>query len=475
MRFDYLTRFEPLYTGGLRTLARPRGRLHRRQDRHSANETGPGHSVILTGRHPSRSGIVANDWFDAMLGKPVNVVDDARYEPLGGAGRKASPAHMAADTVGDLLKARNPRSRVVGVSLKDRSAILMGGRRADAAYWYETSGGNFITSTYYMRDAPRWLTDWNQRHLANGYAGRMWTRLLPDAEAYERYVGQDAIEGEWDRKDTVFPHAIRGRPPQVGFYDDLRRTPFADDITLSFALEAMRAYQLGEDEEIDLFAIGFSATDVVGHTYGPESHEIMDQLLRLDATLADSSRQSTRTSDWPEPSWCLRPITECSRSSRTCNPRGWMRARTTPAFLRRAVEEALAARFPGVRNLIQILLRAGPVSEPGNNAATRPPAKGRRGGGSQGIAGDRFRRQGLHTRRLETRRAVLRRIPPPVSEFVLRVSKPTSERPAETVGLRQHAARRDRPRHRLRTRQACADRFHGTPDQRRTIHEAGGP
>ena len=108
----------------------------------------------------------------------------------------------------------------------------MGGRRADAAYWYETNGGNFITSTYYMRDAPRWLTDWNQRHLADGYAGRTWTRLLPDAEAYERYVGQDAIEGEWDRKDTVFPHAIRGRPPQVGFYDDLRRTPFADDITL---------------------------------------------------------------------------------------------------------------------------------------------------------------------------------------------------------------------------------------------------
>ena len=102
---------------------------------------------------------------------------------------------------------------------------------------------------------------------------------------YDRYAGKDAIEGEWDRKDTVFPHAIRGRPPEVRFYDDLRRTPFADELTLAFALEAMEAHHIGEDEVTDLFAIGFSATDVVGHTYGPDSHETMDQLLRLDAAL----------------------------------------------------------------------------------------------------------------------------------------------------------------------------------------------
>jgi predicted AlkP superfamily pyrophosphatase or phosphodiesterase len=353
MRFDYLTRFDPLYVGGLRTLLDRGAVFTDAKYRHSSNETGPGHSVILTGRHPSHSGIVANDWFDRSLGKAVNVVDDARQRPLGGAGRKASPAHMAVDTVGDLLKARNPRSRVVAVSLKDRSAILMGGRRADAAYWYETSGGNFITSTYYMRDAPRWLTNWNQRRLANGYAGRMWTRLLPDANVYERYAGQDAIEGEWDRKDTVFPHAVRGRPPQARFYDDLRRTPFADDITLDFALEAMRAHQLGEDEEVDVFAIGFSATDVVGHTYGPESHEVMDQLLRLDATLGrlfkaiDSKVGLARTVVVLTSDHGVLPLVENLQS------KGMEARRTTPAVLRRAVDEALAARFRGVRNLIQ--------------------------------------------------------------------------------------------------------------------------
>lgn len=353
MRFDYLTRFEPLYIGGLRMLLDRGASFTNANYRHSANETGPGHAVILTGRHPRRSGIVANDWYDATLGMAVNVVDDARHEPLGGAGRKASPVHMISDTVGDLLKSRNPRSRVVGVSLKDRSAILMAGRRADAAYWYETSGGHFITSTYYMRDAPGWLSNWNQRQLANGYAGRMWTRLLPGTDEYDRHAGPDAVEGEWDRTDTVFPHAIRGRPPEVRFYDDLRRTPFADDITLDFALTAMREHQLGADEDVDLFAIGFAATDVVGHTYGPESHEVMDQMLRLDATLGQlfaaiqANVGLSRTIVVLTSDHGVLPLVENLQS------RGLDARRTTPEVLRRAVEDALAARFPGVSDLMQ--------------------------------------------------------------------------------------------------------------------------
>jgi predicted AlkP superfamily pyrophosphatase or phosphodiesterase len=225
MRFDYLTRFEPLYRGGLRTLLDRGAIFTDAKYRHSATETGPGHSVILSGAHPSHSGIVANDWFDAALGTQVNVVDDAVQRPLGGPGRSASPAHMMSATVGDALKAKSPQSHVVGVSLKDRSAILMGGRRADAAYWYEANGGNFITSTYYMKAAPPWLTDWNAQRAADKYAAQTWTRLLPDVATYERYAGKDAIEGEWDRKDIVFPHIIRGKPPATGFYDDLRRTP----------------------------------------------------------------------------------------------------------------------------------------------------------------------------------------------------------------------------------------------------------
>src|SRR5262245_11433857 len=277
MRFDYLTRFAPLYKGGLKMLL-DRGAVFTEANyRHSATETGPGHSVILSGRHPSHSGIVANDWYDSYLHRSINVVDDPVQAPVGGQGRGASPVNSLSFTLGDVLKSKNTQSHVVGVSLKDRSAVLMGGRRADAAYWYETAGGTFITSTYYMREAPNWLTRWNSRHVADEYAGQMWTRLLPDTSIYEKYAGPDKVDGEWDRKDTVFPHAIRGKPPERTFYDDFRRTPFADEMMLAFALETMMAHPLGEDSETDIFSIGFSATDVIGHTYGPDSQESMDQ------------------------------------------------------------------------------------------------------------------------------------------------------------------------------------------------------
>jgi predicted AlkP superfamily pyrophosphatase or phosphodiesterase len=351
MRFDYLTRFAPLYKGGLKMLL-DRGAVFTEANyRHSATETGPGHSVILTGRHPSHSGIVANEWYDAYLHKFVNVVDDPVQTPLGGEGRSASPVNAMSFTIGDVLKTKNRQSRVVGVSLKDRSAILMAGRRGDAAYWYETAGGNFITSTYYMSEAPRWLLTWNSRHVADEYAGRMWTRLLPDTALYERYAGPDNVDGEWDRKDTVFPHAIRGKPPQRLFYDDLRRTPFADEMTLSVALEAMKAHQLGEDSNTDIFAIGFSATDIVGHTYGADSQETMDQLLRLDLVLdklfkeIDSKVGLDNTLVVLTADHGSLPLVENLKG------KGIDAQRANPNVLSNAVKQALAQRFPGVDNL----------------------------------------------------------------------------------------------------------------------------
>ena len=246
-------------------------------------------------------------------------------------------------------------SRVVGVSLKDRSAILMAGRRADAAYWYETTGGNFITSTYYAREAPPWLMRLNRLRLPDTYAGKKWTRLLDDENVYEKYAGLDAIEGEWDRKDTVFPHAIRGNPPERGYYDDFRRTPFADEVTLSVALEAMKAHQLGQDEHTDIFAVGFSATDVIGHTYGPESQEIMDQLLRLDSVLEklfqaiDGSVGLANTLVVLSADHGSLPLVENLRRQ------GIEARRASPEILKNAVQKALDATFPGGARLDGVL------------------------------------------------------------------------------------------------------------------------
>ena len=352
MRVDYLSRFAPLYKGGLKRLTERGAVFSNARYRHASTETGPGHSVLLSGRHPSHSGIVANDWWDPYLKKLVNVVDDPFHLPLGGEGRSASPVNALSFTVGDVLKLGDMNSRVVGVSLKDRSAILMAGRRADAAYWYETTGGNFITSTYYAREAPPWLTRLNRLRLPDTYAGKKWTRLLDDENVYEKYAGPDAIEGEWDRKDTVFPHAIRGNPPERGYYDDFRRTPFADEVTLSVALEAMKAHQLGQDEHTDIFAVGFSATDVIGHTYGPESQEIMDQLLRLDSVLEklfqaiDGSVGLANTLVVLSADHGSLPLVENLRRQ------GIEARRASPEILKNAVQNALDRRFPGVQGLM---------------------------------------------------------------------------------------------------------------------------
>ena len=352
MRFDYLTRLAPLYKGGLKTLVERGAVFSNANYRHAATETGPGHSVLLSGRHPSHSGIVANEWWDPFLKKAVNVVDDPIHAPLGGEGRSASPANALSFTVGDVLKLKTPQSRVVGVSLKDRSAILMAGRRGDAAYWYESAGGNFITSTYYTSEAPQWLVALNGRRLANQYAGQPWTRLLPDEALYEKYAGADAIDGEWDRKDTVFPHVIRGNPPERLFYDEFRRTPFADEVTLAVALEAMKAHQLGQDDYTDIFAVGFSATDVIGHTYGPESQETMDQLLRLDLVLGKLFKAIDDTVGLPNTMVVLSADHGSLPLVENLQRKGIEARRASPRILETAVLQAFEQRFPGVKGLI---------------------------------------------------------------------------------------------------------------------------
>jgi len=285
MRFDYLTRFADLYQGGLRTLLEKGAVFTHAQCGYANTETGPGHSVMLSGRHPSHSGIIANAWYDSFLKKMVNVVDDPVIRPIEGKGRGASPANFIGFTLGDYLKWHSPGSKVVGVSLKDRAAILMTGHHADGAYWYSAEGGSFTTSSYYSESLPEWLTNWNKLHRVDQFSGKTWNRLLKDQNLYEKYAGRDDVEGEWDRKDVIFPHVIRGNPPSALFYDDFQRTPFADEVTLEVALLAKKAHQLGEDATTDILAISFSATDIIGHTYGAESQEIMDQLLRLDQLL----------------------------------------------------------------------------------------------------------------------------------------------------------------------------------------------
>jgi len=352
MRYDYLVRFKPLFTGGFKTLIDRGAVFSNARYRHANCETGPGHSTILSGRNAWQSGIVANAWFDVELGRVVNVVDDPTVRPVGGEGRGASPANFIGFTLGDMLKKASPESKVVGVSLKDRSAILMAGPRGDAAYWYEQTVGRFITSTYYMKTAPSWLDAINNRHVPDSYSGKSWTRMLDDENLYRKYAGEDNVPTEADTKDTTFPHVITAAPGSAALYDAFRRTPFADELTLEVALAAMKAHGLGEDDVTDVLAVGFSATDVIGHAFGPDSQEMMDQLLRLDQTLkrlidaAETKAGAGRVLVVLTADHSVMPLVE------SLQKQGLVSRRVSPASLQFAGMSALEKRFPAAKDLV---------------------------------------------------------------------------------------------------------------------------
>ena len=351
MRYDYLTRFRNLFTGGFKRLMDHGAVFSNAKYRHAATETGPGHSVILTGRHPSHNGIVANSWYDRFLQRSINVVEDPSHSPVGGNGKSASPSNLIGPTLGDLLKKQSPKSKVVAVSLKDRSAILMAGHRGDAAYWYERNG-TFITSSQYADQAPEWLEQWNKSQPVERYAGKLWERLRPDPGLYQKYAGPDRVTGEWESRDTVFPHHIHTVPPDLIYYDDLRRFPFADELVFELASLAMKEHQIGTDDDTDILAIGFSATDIIGHTYGPDSQELLDHLLRLDAILEQLFQQVEQNVGLSDTLVVMTADHGVMPLAEILNSRGIQAKRLRPTALEIPVIQALQAKHWNPYDLI---------------------------------------------------------------------------------------------------------------------------
>jgi len=280
LRTDYITRFESHYSGGLRWLLERGGYFPDASYRHSSTVTAAGHATIATGMHPSTHGIVGNSWREAGKGA-VYCVSDDRHAAVGGPGNGASPHALLADTLGDMLKQSTPESVVYSLSTKDRSAVLLGGRRADGAFWYSRDCGCLVSSTYYGGALPGWLREFNDAGPASSYAGRDWTRLGDDITLYERLARADSFPTEGGGTDSVFPHSLG----DTDFKSTLTATPFSDEIVLDAALAAVRSGELGADAAPDLLAIGLSATDAIGHRYGPFSQEAMDNHLRLDHRL----------------------------------------------------------------------------------------------------------------------------------------------------------------------------------------------
>ena len=283
LRPDYLTRFSELYAGGFKTLLDNGANFTNAAYRHASTHTAAGHASVSTGLHPSAHGMIGNSWYDPTQDAVVNCVADDAYAAVGGPGERASPRPLLADTLGDLLKRKHGGSKVYAFSSKDRSALMLAGRGADGAFWYSEECGCFVTSSYYENGMPQWLAAFNATRPTAEYAGKVWKRFLADRSLYEKLAREDAFPTEADGKAVTFPHAL----PQEDIATRIQMTPFDDELTLQAALTALDSGELGTDGEPDLLAVGFSATDRIGHLYGPYSQEAMDQNLRLDRLLAD--------------------------------------------------------------------------------------------------------------------------------------------------------------------------------------------
>ncbi len=301
-RYDYLERFGDLFgAGGLRRLQQEGASWTQTNYDHIPTETAPGHATLLTGTWPAETGIVGNEWFDRDTGKRVSNVSDETAKLFGGGAQEvaSSPRRLLVSTLGDELRlATNGRAKVIGISVKDRAAILPAGREATAAYWYSTETGNMVSSNYYFNQVPPWVEQFNAARPADKFFGTRWERLLPEAE-YLRRAGADAApwENVEGTKDTnTFPHTITGGATAAGreFYSELRYSPFTNDMLVSFAERAITSEGLGADNDTDVLSVSFSANDYVGHRFGPYSHEAMDMTLRVDrqiATLLDFVNQ----------------------------------------------------------------------------------------------------------------------------------------------------------------------------------------
>jgi predicted AlkP superfamily pyrophosphatase or phosphodiesterase len=268
MRSDYFPRFLPQLTGGLGRLYRGGAFFANGFQDHAITETAPGHSVVLSGRFPSSTGVVAN-----ALG-----VLDYQTPLVGAPDTGASPYRFRGSSLIDWMRVKDWRSRALSVSRKDRAAILPLGRAHQLAIWWARTG-NFITSAYYADTLPTWLHDFNAKRLGFAYIGQQWTPLLPDSA----YPEPDSNAVENGGKDYTFPHKLP--VDSAVFSSALTNVPWMDQLTLEAALAGVRGMNLGAGPQPDLLAISLSTTDAIGHRYGPDSKELHDQILRLDQYL----------------------------------------------------------------------------------------------------------------------------------------------------------------------------------------------
>lgn len=288
MRWDYLYRFEKLYgPDGFKRILSQGYSFENTLIPYTPTYTAAGHTCVYTGSVPSIHGIVGNDWFEKSINSGMYCTSDSTVSSVGStsAAGKMSPKNMWTTTVTDELRlSNNFKSKVIGISLKDRGAILPAGHSANAAYWYEPAIGKFISSTYYMNALPGWVNDFNKKDLVSKYMSSDWN-LLKDRG---NYIQADNDENDYEssvpgEKTVSFPHKLSALTTTKN--SALLYTPNGVSFSFDFARAAIEAEQLGKGSYTDFLAFSISSTDYIGHNFGPNSLEIEDTYARLDKDL----------------------------------------------------------------------------------------------------------------------------------------------------------------------------------------------
>jgi len=259
-RYDYLTRFHSEYTGGFKQFFDHGAVFTNAHFEHVPTVTAVGHSTFFSGATPAMSGIIGNEWWDRASRKRVTSVSDEDTKLLGAPGEGSSPNRLLQSTLGDELKMSGKGGKVVGISIKDRAAILPSGHMADGAYWFDGKTGNFVSSTFYFAALPEWVAQFNASRPADKYVSKSW-------------MGK-AMASTADAK----------------FYAALDATPFGNELILQFAEKAIVAEKLGAGSKVDLLTVSFSSNDYVGHALGPDSDEAHDMAVRVDKVVGELIR-----------------------------------------------------------------------------------------------------------------------------------------------------------------------------------------
>ena len=292
MRYDYLIKFYNKYgEGGFKRLIRNGYNLQNVHYNYIPTYTAVGHTSIYTGTTPTNHGIIGNNWYDKFEKNSIYCVDDSTYETVGTKeGGQKSPYRMLTTTVTDQLKlAQNMKGKTIGISIKDRSAILPAGHTANAAYWFKGGDdGKFISSTFYMDTLPDWLNKFNNSGLANAYLEKTWDTYY-DIDSYTETIQDDNnFERPFKGKNSpTFPYDLSELRKENGNYDLLKAVAYGNDFTTDFAKATIIGENLGKSEFTDFLAVSYSSTDYVGHQFGVDSKEVEDSYVRLDKNIED--------------------------------------------------------------------------------------------------------------------------------------------------------------------------------------------